>query len=234
MTGPAGLVPWRPALARCLVVAGGAVISAAVAVLAGGLPVASGGWLARAWWLGAWPGCDGGPGFGRTSDETTPGSRGAGGCGGGVGCRSAGGHGRGGRRGWLGRLAGFRCQPAGPGDRGARPGALSAGGDARSARCRAARRATARPAGLHGPLRSHPGVRGQRAERGVGPGGRGAWPGRPGRRPGRLGLVGVVRLGGQLRGNRVLHRPAPVTCGVRGQRAERGWGGRSRCPAWPP
>jgi hypothetical protein len=41
MAGPAGLIPWRLAWARCLAVAGRRVISAAVAVLAGGLPVAA-------------------------------------------------------------------------------------------------------------------------------------------------------------------------------------------------
>ena len=52
---------------------------------------------------------------------------------------------------------------------------------------------------------------------------------------GRQGHLGVVRLGGQLRGRRVLHRPLPSPPGVRGHRAERrvGHGDRGARPQSP-
>ncbi len=80
-----------------------------------------------------------------------------------------------------------------------------------------------------------PGVRGRRAERPLGHGDRGARPGGPEHGRGRPGPVGVVRLGGQLHGRRVLHHHQPRSAGVRGRRAERRLGQRrSRCPAWAP
>ena len=78
---------------------------------------------------------------------------------------------------------------------------------------------------LPGPPRPSAGVRGRRAARGLGQGDRGARPGCPEHGRGRRGHLGVVRLGGQLRGRRVL--PVPLlSCqtGVRGCRAARGLG----------
>ena len=116
-------------------------------------------------------------------------------------------------------------------------GALNKGGAApTSARCRAPRRATARPAGDY---------RRPRAA------GRGSWPASrtasgaqaievPGLRALNTGVdgrrrLGVVRLGGQLRGRRELRGPRPERAGVRGQREERRLGqGDRACPAWEP
>ena len=58
-----------------------------------------------------------------------------------------------------------------------------------------------------------------RAERPLAHGDRGARPGGPEQGRGRRGQLGVVRLGGQLRGRRVLREPR--SAGVRGRRAER-------------
>ena len=74
---------------------------------------------------------------------------------------------------------------------------------------------------LQGRSRPLSGVRGRRAERRLGPGDRGARPGGAGQGRGRLRWLGVVRLGGQLRGRRILQgQPRPLS-GVRGRRAER-------------
>ena len=161
--------------------------------------------------------------------------------------------------------------------------ALNTGGDAWFSRCRAPRRAAARPAGTTGRPRSSSGVRGRRAARPLGPAievpglgalnkGGDAWsssvscasagscaaggdysdagspqgfvasraarrlgPGDRGARPGgaeqgrgRRGLLGVVRLGGQLRGRRGLPGPPRQRAGVRGRRAERRLGHSDR------
>ena len=51
----------------------------------------------------------------------------------------------------------------------------------------------------------------------------------------RLCQLGVVRIGGQLHGRRVLHRPAQSHAGMVASRAERPRGaGRPECPAWAP
>ena len=82
-------------------------------------------------------------------------------------------------------------------------GALNKGGDARvdSMSCASPGNCAAGGA-LPGQRRSSAGVRGQPEERRLGPGDRGARPGRPEHRPVRRGRLGVVRLGGQLRGRR--------------------------------
>ena len=96
------------------------------------------------------------------------------------------------------------ARPLGPGDRGARPGGPEHG------RVRPGRLGVLRPGGqlrgrrvlLRTPQRA--GVRGQRAARPLGPGDRGTRPGGPEYRQASRGQLGVVRLGGQLRGRRVL------------------------------
>ncbi len=125
-------------------------------------------------------------------------------------------------RSWAGVRGRRAARPLGQGDRGARPGGpehgrerqrqlgvVRLGGQLRGRR------------GLHGPPRSWAGVRGRRAARPLGQGDRGARPGGAEHGRGRLCLVGVVRLGGQLRGRRALPGPPPSWAGVRGRRAER-------------
>ena len=122
----------------------------------------------------------------------------------------------------------------GTGDRGARPGGPEQGrGRRRSSRCRAPRRATARPAGTTGRPRHQQGF--VASER------NGRW-GKAIEVPGLGALnkggdaerrLGVVRLGGQLRGRRGLHGPAPVTSRGSWPSSRTASGARrSRCPAW--
>ena len=137
-------------------------------------------------------------------------------------------------------LAGVRGRgeerPVAPGDRGARPG------DPEQGRERRGQLGVVHLAGrlrgrrvLPGRRRSSAGVRGDGAARPVAPGDRGAWPGDPEHGRGRRRHLGVVRLGGRLRGRRVLPGRRPPSPGVRGRREERLAGaGRSRCPAWRP
>ena len=126
------------------------------------------------------------------------------------------------------------ARPLGKGDRGARPGGpeqergrghlsvVRIGGQLRGRR------------GLPGRGRHQSGVRGQREARRVGPGDRGARPRGPEQGPSRLRPLGVVRLGGQLRGRReLLRRQWPA--GVRGRGEERrlGPGCRGARPGGP-
>ena len=177
--------------------------------------------FARQGWAG--PAARAVRGFLGRADEATRGSGDGGKRGRGVGCRAAGGSWRVGRLGCPGRRRGGPgCQRAGPGDRGARPGGPERG------QARPAFPGVVRVRGqlrgrrvLPGPPRSWAGVRGQRAERRLGPGDRGARPGGPAEGRAGLGPFGVVRCCGQLRGRRVLRRPRRSPAGVRGRREER-------------
>ena len=105
-------------------------------------------------------------------------------------------------------VASRAVRPLGHGDRGTRPGSpeqgrgrgeflgvVRLGGQLRGCR------------GLPRPQLSLPGIRGQPAARPLGQGDRDARPGSPEQGRIRLGPVGVVRLGGRLRGRRVLRGP---------------------------
>ena len=70
---------------------------------------------------------------------------------------------------------------------------------------------------LHGRLGPPPGLRRQRGQRHLARGDRGARHGHAEQRRQRRCPLGVVRVGGQLRGRRVLHRPLRSHPGLRGQ-----------------
>ena len=87
-------------------------------------------------------------------------------------------------------------------------GALNTGGDAQVASVSCASAGNCAAGGSYtGPPPARPGVRDYREERPLGRGDRGARPGGTEHGRARPGHLGVVRLGGQLRGRRVLPGP---------------------------
>ena len=112
-------------------------------------------------------------------------------------------------------------------------GALNTGGDAEVTSVSCASAGNCAAGGYYRDrTRSPAGVRGRRAERPLGPGDRGARPGGPEHGRVRPRLLGVVRLGGQLRGRRVTTDRRAHVWGSWPSSGTAAGAGRSRCPAW--